>query len=435
VCCVLVHGSKQPEQAQFVHVQASCASASMSPLHEPAILQHVLSYVGLGHWCFVGPVCSLWRDAYARLSCRPIDSCSEWYRTVVSVSTMTLYSSALETAARAEHAINSCGLDQSAEHFLCAAGRYADAETLAAAHALGMPYSAELMQGAAAVGALDNMIWLHTEQQCALPSDISSYAVCSGSVPVLRWLQQQGVSYDAESCRLATDRNHLSALQFLHTDGCADWNIRTCNAAVSRGHLAVLRYAREQGCPWDACHAMVTAVCLGHVNMAEFVINSTAGTSAVALNEHTMRVAAERGHTDMCKYLHTQRCPWSISSCIAAAEGNHVDTLRWLYEQNAPWNGPEIFLAAAEWGAVAVMQYLQTEGLLLTAAQLTNALAAAGAYSKLVAAQWLRAQGAEWPLLLRYSSEQHGYARCTVWKGAVLEWARNEGCDSPTSIT
>eukprot|EP00953_Heterococcus_sp_UTEX-ZZ885_P016488 9271-Heterococcus_DN1.PRE.3 len=58
-----------------------------------------------------------------------------------------------------------------------------------------------------------------------------------------------------------------------------------------------------------------------------------------------------------------------------------------------------------------------------SAAQFTDLLRTAGVY-QLVIAQWLRQQGAEWPTQLR----SHG----RPWSTDALQWARAEGCTSPT---
>jgi hypothetical protein len=60
-----------------------------------------------------------------------------------------------------------------------------------------------------------------------------------------------------------------------------------------------------------------------------------------------------------------------------------------------------------------------------TGESLTAMLNAAGSHGHLAAAQWLRQQGAAWPAVLRVNRDYW-------WSGAVLAWARAEGCTSPT---
>jgi hypothetical protein len=136
-----------------------------------------------------------------------------------------------------------------------------------------------------------------------------------------------------------------------------------------------------------------------------------------------MICAASSGQTAMCEYLYSQHYPWSAAACDEAAAGVHLETLRWLHEHGCPWATDQIILAAAHGGSIAVMQYLQQQGVVTTVEQLTDMLLHAGVWEQLQAAQWLRQQGAEWPTVLHYDRDE--------WRGDVLAWARAEGCDSP----
>jgi hypothetical protein len=103
-----------------------------------------------------------------------------------------------------------------------------------------------------------------------------------------------------------------------------------------------------------------------------------------------------------------------------------VDTLRCLHELGYPWDDTSICITAASSGKVAIMEYLLQQGVVPTAAQLTDMLNAAGAHSHMHAAQWLRQQGAEWPTVLRFGMYH-------TWYGEALAWARAEGCKSPAT--
>jgi hypothetical protein len=82
-----------------------------------------------------------------------------------------------------------------------------------------------------------------------------------------------------------------------------------------------------------------------------------------------------------------------------------------------------MFVVAAQGGSVDVLAYLQQQGL-FTSRMLRQMLRIAGAHSKLAAAKWLRQQGAQWPAVLCWKE--------MVWSDDKLEWARAEGCTSPT---
>eukprot|EP00953_Heterococcus_sp_UTEX-ZZ885_P010059 5878-Heterococcus_DN1.PRE.2 len=120
---------------------------------------------------------------------------------------------------------------------------------------------------------------------------------------------------------------------------------------------------------------------------------------------------------------------------MLAAETNQLHALRWLREHGCPCDYIYACMFAAHGGSVSVMAYMleeqqQQQEIGLDAAARTAFLAvmlrAAGANGKLAAAQWLRAQGAAWPARLQYTFNH----KQQQWSGAVLEWARSEGCTS-----
>eukprot|EP00953_Heterococcus_sp_UTEX-ZZ885_P006557 4007-Heterococcus_DN1.PRE.1 len=72
------------------------ATVNLSPLQQAGILQHVLDYVGPGHWCFVAEVSSLWRDVCASDTRRELPLPQQYYaRSVAYVPQMTVFSAVL----------------------------------------------------------------------------------------------------------------------------------------------------------------------------------------------------------------------------------------------------------------------------------------------------------------------------------------------------
>ena len=106
--------------------------------------------------------------------------------------------------------------------------------------------------------------------------------------------------------------------------------------------------------------------------------------------------AAARGHTDLCKYLRAQQCPWGEQSTTTATAGGHVDLLTWLVSNGCPWNARQLCLCAAEGTSIEMLLHLQQQGLMTDAAVLSDMLAQALAFSKFATAKWLRQQGADW---------------------------------------
>jgi hypothetical protein len=203
---------------------------------------------------------------------------------------------------------------------------------------------------------------------------------------------------DAHELRCTSDKYMCAAgrhadvpfLQVAHALGMPYMYIAMMAAAARCNKLAVVQFLRAQGCP---------------------------------LSTSIFHLAAERGHIAMCTYLFAEQCLWDEVTSHYAARGGSVDALRLLRQRGCPWNPPVVSTNAAAGGSVDVLLYLQQQGIVFDL--LTEMLLAAGAYSKLAAAKWLRQQGAEWPAVL-----------CSVWyqkwSGDTLEWARAEGCTSPT---
>jgi hypothetical protein len=80
-------------------------------------------------------------------------------------------------------------------------------------------------------------------------------------VPVLQWLQQQGIALSTEpSCVLAAAAaGHVPMLEYLRACG-REWSPGACEAAARYDRLAALKWLLEQGCPWDQFAACTAAV-------------------------------------------------------------------------------------------------------------------------------------------------------------------------------
>jgi hypothetical protein len=80
--------------------------------------------------------------------------------------------------------------------------------------------------------------------------NVCHYAVCRGSVRLLKWTRENNRAWNIHMCEYAAQNGHLPALKYLHENGC-HWDNNTCKYAAQKGHLPVLKYLYENGCPWD----------------------------------------------------------------------------------------------------------------------------------------------------------------------------------------
>jgi hypothetical protein len=207
----------------------------------------------------------------------------------------------------------------------------------------------------------------------------------------VRLAQARGLECAATRCQIAAGMHaDVATLKAAHELG-----MRYTEAALERAvrcnQLSVVKFLRVQGCD---------------------------------LSELLLELAAIRGHTDICAYLHAEQCPCTKAACHRAAGSGHASTLRWLHGHGCPWDADTIHSSAAMGGSVEALVYLQQQGIVFTAAMLTEMLSIAGACNRLAAAKWLRQKGAEWPAALQWHMR--------LWSGDTLIWARAEGCSSPT---
>eukprot|EP00953_Heterococcus_sp_UTEX-ZZ885_P012570 7207-Heterococcus_DN1.PRE.2 len=343
-------------------------------------------------------------------------------------SSCTSYKAVFASASRVRAAHDSgLRLHEANKQLSSCAGTYADVDTLEAAHDLGLPFSAHVMRGAASSRCLSKLQWLHIEQQCPFPGEITLIAARAGDVEMLRWLKSAGCCFDKwTSLRGAQSGNNLNVLQFLHAEGCP-WHPNVCGAAGEAGDLEQLNWLFSHGATVDNSTAMIAARG-GAVPVLEWLQQQ----QDVELKEHTMCCAAEHGHLQLCQWLHAQQCPWDDTATFSAARYNHCATLRWLIESGCPHDVTHVLniLSAAVLGArngdFNTLQYLYECGIMASSDVLTDTLNTAGAHNKLAVAQWLRQHGAEWPAVLRSPFYND------PWHGETLAWARAEGCTSPT---
>jgi hypothetical protein len=235
------------------------------------------------------------------------------------------------------------GLACTSKAYQRAAGKHADAATLAAAHELGMEYTDVTMTSAARY-------------------------------------------------------NRLAELQYLHRQGCV-WPAGLLETAAASGHLELLRWCHEHGCSFrEAKVAPAYAAQSGNVELMAWVLQQP----ATQLSVRVMKAAAVNGRLAMCTFLHAQQCPWDTSSTSAAACHGHLDVLRWLCDNGCPWEARDLCVSAAQGGSVVVLTHLQQQGLLDSVTLLTDLLDEAAMACELAAAKWLRAQGADWPAAFDY---------------------------------
>jgi hypothetical protein len=337
----------------------------------------------------------------------------------------TLMTAVFESPARLRWAVQS-GLhvtegNSSSKAFI--AGLCADVSTLSLAAQAGMGLS-DTVKGAICEGRIDIVNYLLRERHGNLPAGTPEFAVKCCKIDMLKCLEKHGYKLTVECCSEAASAGQLAALQYiLSTLQCTcelsdDASADDSDDKISDGD----DNAPYALCDWIQNRSMDRAASSGNVELLQWLQQQY----DVELTESAMNSAASAGQTAMCEYLHAQQCPWSELTCQRAIYSRHLDTLRWLHEHGCPWNAHCIRTAAARTGSIAAIQYLQQQGVLSTAAQLTDMLQSAREGHQIDAAKWLRQQGAPWLAVL----SDCNCCRCDEGD-EFIEWARAEGCTSP----
>jgi hypothetical protein len=397
-------------------------TAQQSVWQDSFLLQRIFSYIGPGRWLLLSTVSKLYKESYEKVAeVVYLDAHLEW-KAELCTAKSTLLTAAFTSAFTLKLAV-AYGLpiraisNRRLQHI---AGKRSSLSTLQVAHKLKLPLTHHVTIGVARSGCVEKLEWLYAEQRKYLPVDIRTAAISEGYIEVLKWYKQKGGKL-SKSCVIgAAHAGRTDVLEFLHAEGFA-WHRAITAAAARSGSVDTLRWLLQQGCPVNLETICNRAATSGSVGMVRFT-KQLGGT----LTEETMRTAAHRGSLPLCQYLLSEGCPWEADACTFAAHSGKLHVVRWLHEHGCPWHIEYLLHFAAAGGSINVLEYMQQQPeVVLTAALLTDMLNAAGANSKLAAAQWVRQQGAEWPAVLRVTSK--------AWSGDVLAWARAEGCTSPTT--
>jgi hypothetical protein len=423
-----------PVVATRAHKKAAVENKNM--LLYPDILRRVLSFVGLGQYAFIATVSRGWKQVYASVPRHQADGidCDGMRKQIKCKPNMTLASAVFASVSRLKLACCYSRLYDKLTRFKFQlkfiAGRSADINVLQelTRYKRNCYSSQSVACGAAEGGSLPKLTWLLSIRAEERPksygiSTVADYAAGGGHLHILKYLKQQyNCSFGVDTIYNAAGDGHLDVLKYLYNERCP-WDPSVCDVAAMQGDLTAVRWLREHGYGWDSAGVTKCAARSGSVPLMQYLRGYRAELTA-----DTMREAAQEGHTELCAYLHSQQCPMDELCCAAAASAGHADTLRWLHSHGCPWQADDrICVDAAAGGAVDALDYLVEQGIVMDDATLTAMLNAAGANSKLATAQWLWLHGAAWPAVLADDS--------TVWRGAVLVWARAEGCKAPAIAT
>ena len=378
-----------------------------NPLAHLGILEGVLSYLQ-GEGLFIRAVSTVWEKCYERAAslggsgAHHVHSCR-----------CTSYKAVFASASRLREGQQS-GFQRSRtgeRRWWWCAGTYADIETLELLQRCHGRFEAALLEGAAESNDLSKLQWLHLEGH-AFPANVTALVARGGGVETLKWLRQTGCAFSRQTMYYAAQKPHnMPTLQYLCDAGCR-MSDSACEAAAAAGDLEQLTWLHARGARWNTDIAR-SAASGGSVQVFRWLQQQ-----GVALSEGAMTLAANYGHLELCQFLHAEQVPLTELACNYAVEAGQVDTVRWLRANGCSWTVGQVRLAAviAPRNTAEMLQYVQEQGLLDSAEDMTRMLKYALEYKHSAAAQWLRQQGALEPEGL-YERVSHLSANMVILKG------------------
>jgi hypothetical protein len=333
------------------NITMSSDHSACSPLLQPSVLQ-VLNFLGPGHYLFASTVSKLWLECYGRVpDCRvPSHDRYHHIESQACSHSHTLHSAIFSSKSRLRLA-HAAGIQFDAVRnwkLQRLAGQHADIGTLAVAHQLGLPLSANVVHGCMLSGSVPKL----NEQHCWLPHNIARAAAAGGSIEMLKWVHESGCNFDKAICDSAVyGGGHIHVLEFLSAHGF-ELTADVSTAAVNTGNIKVLQWLREQGCPWNS-YLQSHAAGSGSIDMILYLKEQ-----GVAFTDDSMCCAVEAVDLVMCQRLLAEGCSWDKEVINLAVRESHLDILRWLVDSGCPYNADEACMIAAEAGCVDILQYL-----------------------------------------------------------------------------
>jgi hypothetical protein len=178
------------------------------------------------------------------------------------------------------------------------------------------------------------------------------------------------------------------------------------------GNLTILKEAYSL-LPSQCLCCIDAAIKSGNIDMVRWLISQGYKT-----DEDSCPRAAERGHLEMLKYLHSIGCAWG-RTYIRAVEGG-LDVLIWCHENGCPQSAVA-FNVAAEVGSVTILQWLYYNvkpiilEMAINDAQAPLASSKAAEYGHIQVLKWLKEKEFQFDKHATFGATFHHHKECLEW--------------------
>lgn len=210
-----------------------------------------------------------------------------------------------------------------------------DLELIKKLHADGKhwPCTALAMDGAARLGHLHVVKWLHKQRTEGCTSNAIAAAAGNGHFAVVQWLH----AHRFEGCRsyamdLTATHGHLQILQWLYIELPRFSCTQACLPCVAaNNHQHVLRWLHEEkGFEFDV-RTVEVAIANGHFELVQWLLKQEPSLGEQITPPSVAR-AAKSGNAEMTQWLVTEKQLWSSRAVASAAATANFELVQWLYD-------------------------------------------------------------------------------------------------------
>lgn len=169
----------------------------------------------------------------------------------------------------------------------------------------------KMLNDALVNGLLEVVVFLWNQGH-RFNQDSILYAIRSRSIPCLRYVLEQGFTYEADRTGFYSiprsipqpHKGDIEMIEYCVTNRIPEvLIIEACRVTALLGNGVLLRRLYDARCPWDV------TVCAA---------------------------AAGAGHLNCLMYAHENGAPWDEETCVAAAKGKRIECLTYAIENGCP---------------------------------------------------------------------------------------------------
>ena len=184
-------------------------------------------------------------------------------------------------------------------------------------------------------GYTDLFKWLVPTAEIKSTTDglYSINASLHGHLEILKYLCSNGCPLVEPAYYCAAQKGNLKVLEYLHKNNCPrsyEMDIQVCAITSKNGHLEVLKYLFENGWSWDYSVCRM-AVSYGRLEIVKY-LQTKLDRNDFTWNWLKCRDAVGNGQLEVLKYLLEIGCVLDENVCNSAVVSGQLEILKYLRE-------------------------------------------------------------------------------------------------------